>query len=78
MAKVVATRKGTGGDLIAFKLDDGRELNFGECVTAIHNKEIEGLMVVDGKTRNDGSIPLVIRSYGDGDPTNNLSNLPNF
>ena len=69
---VVAVRKNEEGNLIAFKLEDGTELNFDDCWQAIHDGQLH-LIATKGK---DGA--PVIRSYGDGDRENNLSNLPIF
>lgn len=76
--KVVAVHKNSQGDLEKFKLNDGTILEFGEMVDAIDRGEFPELMAVYGKPSDDGYQPLVIKSMPDGDPTNNLSNLPIF
>lgn len=73
MSKVVGVRKNSGGDLEAFKLDDGRILSFEECRDAIHHGELPDLICTKGKSDS-----IIIRSTPDGDPSNNLSNLPQF
>lgn len=71
MAKVVAVARDDEGNLGAFQLDDGRVLGFEECRMAINAGELPDLICTEGRS---GSI--VIRSQPDGDPSNNLSNLP--
>ena len=74
MAKIVKVQKDPKtGDLVAFQLDDGRELNFFDYYAAIDRGEIEGVLATNGR---DGT--PVIRTYPDGDPSNNLQNLPTF
>lgn len=70
--EVVATRKNGDGNLIGFKLNDGTEYDFDQCWSAIERGELD-LIATTGK---DGA--PVIRSKGDGNPYNNLSNLPEF
>ncbi len=73
MAKVVGVHKNSEGNLEQFKLDDGRVLSFEECRAAIHNGELPDLICTEGKSDR-----IIIRSTPDGDPSNNLSNLPEF
>lgn len=73
MSKVVAVHKNEEGNLEMFKLDDGRVLSFDECRQAINNGELPDLICTYGK-----SDAIIIRSQPDGDPSNNLSNLPTF
>lgn len=70
--EVVAVRKDENGNLSEFKLDDGTVYDFQECWDAINRGELN-LIATIGK---EGA--PVIRSYGDGDKSNNLSNLPPF
>lgn len=70
--KVVAVKKNDGGNLSKFKLSDGRIVNFDECAAMCDCGELN-LIHTTGK---DGA--PVIRSYPDGDDSNNLSNLPEF
>lgn len=70
--EVVAVRKDEDGNLSEFKLDDGTVYNFQECWDAINRGELD-LIATTGKE----GVP-VIRSYGDGDKSNNLRNLPSF
>ena len=78
MAKVVAVRKDEQDRIYAFKLDDGRELDYPSCMEAIHNGELPELVCTLGRPDNFGFQPTIIRSQADGDPTNNLSRLPEF
>ena len=73
MAKVVAVQKDGQDRIVDFKLDDGRELDYEQCIDAIHNGELPDLICTNTKS---GS--LSIRTYADGDPDNNLSRLPLF
>ena len=73
MAEVVAVRKDNQDRIVAFKLDDGRELDYEQCVDAIHNGELPSLICTNTQT---GS--LSIRTQADGNPDNNLSRLPLF
>ena len=74
MAKIVKVRKDSNtGELVAFKLDNGKELKFFDCYSAIERGEIEGVMATVGH-----SGAPIIRSLPDGNPSNNLSNLPTF
>lgn len=78
MAKVVAVRKDDRDRIIGFKLDDGRILDHDQCAEAIHNGELPDLVCTLGRPTNYGDQPQIIRSQADGDPTNNLSRLPEF
>ena len=69
---VVAVRKDTDGNLSMFKLEDGTVLDYGQCLDYIHQGQLN-LIATEGK-----SGALIIRSQADGDPYNNLSNLPIF
>lgn len=69
---VTAVRKNQEGNIVLFKLDDGRILDYSGCADAIHRGELN-LICTTGK-----SGALSIRSQADGDPTNNLDALPTF
>ncbi|WP_219836396.1 DUF3892 domain-containing protein [Paenibacillus sp. R14(2021)] len=69
----VAARKNGDGDLMSFKTSSGRELNYEEALSAVQSGSIAGVNVFKGK---DGE--MYIRGDADGDPTNNLDQLPNF
>lgn len=78
-ARVVAVRKDKQGDIVRYKLNDGRVMDFDGMRQLIHNDEVENLMCVPGRPyEGSGDQPLVIRSFPDGDITNNLDNLPLF
>lgn len=70
--KVVAVRKDGDGDLCGFKMNDGSTYDFEGAKNLIH----EGKLDLICTTGNNGT--EVIRSYPDGDESNNLSNLPEF
>ena len=78
MSKVVAVKRDSKGRNILFRTDDGNIYDVQGCAEAINKGEIEGLMAVLGKPDDSGDQPLVIRGYADGDPSNNLDNLPTF
>ena len=70
--EVIAVRHGENGELVAFKLNDGTVYDFNQCWDAVNRGELD-LIATTGK-----SGAPVIRSRGDGDLDNNLSNLPVF
>ena len=69
----VAVQKNGDGDLAAFKTDTGRVMAYDEAMHAVQSGHIAGVNVFKGK---DGG--MYIRGDADGDPTNNLDNLPMF
>nr|WP_028545012.1 DUF3892 domain-containing protein [Paenibacillus taiwanensis] len=69
----VAVQRNGDGDLTSFQTSSGRVLNYTEAVQAVHNGEIAGVNTFKGK--NGGTY---IRGDADGDPSNNLDNLPTF
>ncbi|WP_240633161.1 DUF3892 domain-containing protein [Paenibacillus montanisoli] len=70
---IVATQKNGDGDLTAFKTSSGRVLNYEQALAEANNGTLAGVNVFKGK---DGG--HYIRGDADGDPTNNLDQLPNF
>lgn len=70
--QIVAVRKNDDGDLIAFKTDSGRELDY---ITALSDAKAGKLANVDifHKYGRD-----ILRSEPDGIKENNLDNLPGF
>ncbi|SDW34572.1 DUF3892 domain-containing protein [Paenibacillus sp. CF384] len=71
--RFVAAQKNGDGDLMAFKTSSGRVLNYEQALAEANNGTIAGVNVFKGK---DGE--HYIRGDADGDPTNNLDQLPNF
>ncbi|UHA74087.1 DUF3892 domain-containing protein [Paenibacillus sp. 481] len=69
----VAVQKNGDGDLTAFRTNAGRDLNYEQAMTAIHDGQIAGVNIFKG--RNGKSY---IRGDADGDPSNNLDQLPLF
>ncbi|NBD22743.1 DUF3892 domain-containing protein [Paenibacillus glycinis] len=69
----VAARKNGDGDLMSFKTSTGRELNYEEALSAVKDGTIEGVNAFKGR---DGE--TYIRGDADGDPTNNLDQLPTY
>ncbi|MFC4808338.1 DUF3892 domain-containing protein [Paenibacillus sp. GCM10023250] len=69
----VAARKNGDGDLMSFKTSAGRELNYEQALSAVQNGEIAGVNAFKGR---DGE--TYIRGDADGDPTNNLDQLPTY
>ncbi|HZG59292.1 MAG TPA: DUF3892 domain-containing protein [Anoxybacillus sp.] len=61
------------GDIINFKTSSGRVLSYRKALMEIDNGTIAGVNIFAGK---DGE--RYIRSNADGEPTNNLDNLPTF
>ncbi|MFS0671753.1 DUF3892 domain-containing protein [Ornithinibacillus sp. 179-J 7C1 HS] len=70
--QIVAVKKNDDGDIIAFKTDTGRELDY---VTALDEAKAGNLAHVDVFHKYGRDI---IRSEPDGIKENNLDNLPEF
>lgn len=70
--KIVAVRKNDDGDLIAFKTETGRELDY---VTALNEAKAGNLAHVDVFHKYGRDI---LRSEPDGIKENNLDQLPQF
>lgn len=70
--KVTAVRKDEEGNLSEFKLNDGRVVDFYGCKDLINEGKLD-LISTTGKNGVE-----IIRSKPDGDPSNNLSELPEF
>ena len=70
--KIVAVRKNDEGDLIAFKTESGRELDY---VTALNEAKAGSLAHVDVFHKYGRDI---LRSEPDGIKENNLDQLPQF
>lgn len=68
----MAVRINSKGNLSEFKLNDGTVYDFNQCWDAINCGELDLIAT----TCKEGV--LAIRSHGDGDMSNNLSNLPSF
>lgn len=71
--KIVAVRKNGEGDVVELKTDKGNILGYHEAQALTKSGHLEGVNVFKGR---DGDEHL--RSNADGDPTNNLDNLPIF
>ena len=70
---VIAVRKNGDDDIIELKLSNGRVVDYKEAQQMAKNGMIVNVNVFKGR---DGEEHL--RSNPDGDPTNNLDNLPQF
>lgn len=68
-----AVRKNGDGDLQEFQTSTGRVMDYQSALTAVKDGEIAGVNAFKGK---DGE--MYIRGDADGDPSNNLDNLPTF
>ncbi|HET6872587.1 MAG TPA: DUF3892 domain-containing protein [Sporolactobacillaceae bacterium] len=71
--KIVAVRKNGDGDIVELKTDSGKIVNYKTAQQMAQEGELEGVNVFKGR---DGEPHL--RSNADGDPTNNLDQLPTF
>jgi hypothetical protein len=71
--QVVAVRKNGDGDIVELKLSSGQVVDYKTAQQMAKANQIEHVNVFRGR---DGDEHL--RSDADGDPTNNLDNLPNF
>jgi len=69
----VAVRKNGDGDITAFRTSSGKELGYAEAREAVSSGAIAGANVFKGR---EGE--MYIRGDADGDPSNNLDNLPSF
>jgi hypothetical protein len=69
----VAVQKNGDGDLTAFKTSQGRVLDYATALQEVEAGNIHGVNRFKGR---DGE--FYIRGDADGDPTNNLDNLPHF
>ncbi|MUK87747.1 DUF3892 domain-containing protein [Ornithinibacillus sp. L9] len=70
--EIVAVRKNDDGDIIAFKTNSGRELDY---VTALEEAKTGNIAHIDVFHKYGRDI---IRSEPDGIKENNLDNLPEF
>lgn len=71
--KIVAVRKDDVGKIIAYKLDNDEVIGVEQAIAMCEIGQLEGYRV--GVSRADTRF---IRGVGDGDPSNNLDNLPEF
>ncbi|MCC2683331.1 MAG: hypothetical protein K0R75_230 [Paenibacillaceae bacterium] len=71
--QVVAVRKNGDGDIVEFKLSSGQVVDYKTAQTMSKQGVLEHTNVFKGR---DGEEHL--RSDADGDPSNNLDNLPTF
>jgi hypothetical protein len=69
----VAVRKNGDGDIVELKTSTGRVMDYKQAQQEVQNGTIAGANVFTGR---DGEPHL--RSNADGDPSNNLDNLPGF
>ncbi|WP_236838771.1 DUF3892 domain-containing protein [Caldalkalibacillus salinus] len=69
----VAVRKNEDGDIVELKTSQGRTLHYKDAQQAVMEGQIQGANVFTGR---DGAPHL--RSNADGDPSNNLDQLPLF
>lgn len=72
---IVAVRKNGSGDIEAVQFQNGQIAGIEEAIQMAENDLIED--VNTGATRGENK-HKTLRSYPDGDPTNNLDNLPTF
>lgn len=72
---VVAVRKNESGDITDLKLSSGNVVSINEAIQMAKNDNLPGYNV--GRTRGDNPHD-VLRGNADGDPSNNLDNLPSF
>lgn len=71
--KIVGVRKDENGTIQGYKLDNNKVIGVNEAIQMVNNNQIENCNVF---TTRSGS--KAIRSNNDGDPSNNLDNLPSF
>lgn len=71
--QVVAVRKDDSGTITSYRLDNGQVVDHEQAVKMTENGEISGCNVATARNGVKS-----IRSNPDGDPSNNLDNLPAF
>lgn len=71
--QVVAVRKNGDGDIVELQLSSGQVVDYKTAQQMAKAQQIDNVNVFRGR---DGDEHL--RSDADGDPTNNLDNLPTF
>ncbi|WP_010269981.1 DUF3892 domain-containing protein [Paenibacillus senegalensis] len=70
---IQAVRKNGEGDIEQFQTSSGRVLSYEQALQEVRDGMIQGVNVFKGR---DGE--YYIRGDADGDPSNNLDNLPGF
>lgn len=70
--QIIAVRKNDEGDLIAFKTDSGRELDYNEALTEAKAGNLAHVDVFHKYGRD------ILRSEPDGIKENNFDSLPEF
>ncbi|MDQ6420889.1 DUF3892 domain-containing protein [Paenibacillus sp. LHD-117] len=70
---IVAVQKNGDGDLTAFRTSSGRDLDYATALQEVQAGRIAGVNAFKGR---DGE--TYIRGDADGDPSNNLDQLPLF
>ncbi len=71
--KITAVKKDENGTIQQYKLDNGTTVDVNQAIQMVKNNEIENCNVFTTKSGSEA-----IRSNNDGDPSNNLDNLPTF
>lgn len=71
--RFTAAQRNGDGDLTQFQTSTGRVLDYQQALQEVQAGSIAGVNVFKGR---DGE--LYIRGDADGDPTNNLDQLPQF
>ena len=71
--RVTKVRKNNEGDITDVMLEDNTVLTVSEAIQMARNNGLEGVNV--GRSRAGTEF---LRGAADGDPTNNLDNLPTF
>ncbi|WP_420329546.1 DUF3892 domain-containing protein [Paenibacillus graminis] len=71
--RFIAAQRNGDGDLVSFQTSSGRVLDYQQALQEVQAGAIAGVNVFKGR---DGE--MYIRGDADGDPTNNLDQLPQF
>ncbi|ARI77135.1 DUF3892 domain-containing protein [Halobacillus mangrovi] len=71
--RIIAVRKNGQGSIKEMKLSSGQVVDYHKAHEMAQSGQLEHVQLINGK---DGELHL--RSVPDGDPTNNLDNLPSF
>lgn len=71
--QIVAVRKNGDGDIVEMQLSSGQVVDYMQAQQMAKAGEISNVNVFRGRDGDEH-----IRSNADGDPSNNLDNLPTF
>ncbi|MYL35175.1 DUF3892 domain-containing protein [Pontibacillus yanchengensis] len=71
--RIIAVRKNNNGSIVEMKLSSGQVVDYKQAQQMAREGQLEHVDLTRGKDGEDH-----LRSQPDGDPTNNLDNMPHF